>query len=147
MAGSFYTWQVSCAAGLAVLDVIESADLRPRAAATGAYLCARLESLADTDDGALIGEVRGGGLFLGVDLVRNRATREPATAEASALVSALKERHRILASLDGPAENVIIIKPPLVFGEGDADALVTAMRAVMRAMRGVDFTDATRTPT
>ena len=86
-------------------------------------------------------------MFLGIDLVRDRTTREPATAEASLLASALKERHRILTSLDGPAENVLIVKPPLVFGAADADALVGAMREEMRAMRGVDVSAATPTPT
>jgi 4-aminobutyrate aminotransferase-like enzyme len=105
---------VSCAAALAVLDVIRDEGLQENARATGDYLLAGLRDLATRSP--LIGDVRGCGLFLGVEL---NAT----AAEASALVDRMKEGG-VLLSTDGPRHNVIKIKPPLVFGRADADVLL-----------------------
>src|SRR5207247_4254763 len=71
---------VSCAIGLAVLDVVEEEGLQAHAARVGAHLLARLRALADRR--AIVGDVRGSGLFIGVELVCDGSTREPATAEA-----------------------------------------------------------------
>ena len=109
---------VSCAAALAVLDVIRDEGLQENARATGEYVLAGLRDLATRYP--LIGDVRGRGLFLGVELVRDRDTREPAAAEASDVVDRMKDLG-ILLSTDGPLHNVIKIKPPLVFGRADAD--------------------------
>ena len=118
---------VSCAAGLAVLDVIREEGLQENARVTGEYLMAGLRHLADT----LIGDVRGQGLFIGIELVRDRQTREPAPAEATALVNRMKDRG-ILLSTDGPHHNVIKIKPPIVFSRRDADALVDGLLLRLR---------------
>ena len=85
---------------------------------TGRYLLKRLEALKARH--ALIGDVRGAGLFIGVELVRDRETLEPATKEAGDVVNRMREAG-VLASTDGPFDNVIKIKPPMVFGEREAD--------------------------
>ncbi len=113
---------VSCAVGLAVLDVIREEGLQENARVTGEYLMAGLRDQAHHDP--LIGDVRGQGLFIGVELVRDRETRQPAAAEASALVNRMKDRG-ILLSTDGPYHNVIKIKPPIVFSRRDADRVLS----------------------
>jgi 4-aminobutyrate aminotransferase-like enzyme/Ser/Thr protein kinase RdoA (MazF antagonist) len=115
---------VSCAAGLAVLDVIEREGLQENAKRMGTRLRSGLESLAARH--ALIGDVRGAGLFVGVDLVRNRETREPATRETHAAVEHMREGG-VLVATDGPHGNVIKIRPPLVFGEAEVDRVVDAL--------------------
>ena len=119
---------VSCAIGLAVLDVIEAERLREHAEAVGAHFLAALRALADAHP--LIGDVRGRGLFLGVELVRDRATLEPATDEATEVIERAKDRG-ILLSTDGPYANVIKIKPPMVFTTRDADSVVAALGEVL----------------
>jgi 4-aminobutyrate aminotransferase-like enzyme len=79
----------------------------------------------------LIGDVRGLGLFLGIDLVRDRETREPATEQADYVVNRLRECG-ILAGTDGPHHNVIKLRPPLVFSEADADLFVTALESILQ---------------
>lgn len=114
---------VSCAVGLAVLDVLRDEGLQQNARETGDYLLAGLRDL----DNPLIGDVRACGLFLGIELVRDRETREPAAAEADALVNRAKESG-VLLSTDGPYHNVIKFKPPMVFTKADADRVIQAMR-------------------
>ncbi|MDP7359018.1 MAG: aminotransferase class III-fold pyridoxal phosphate-dependent enzyme, partial [Pseudomonadales bacterium] len=109
---------VSAAVGMAVLDVIELESLQGRAAELGARFIAGLEDLRGRH--AIIGDVRGRGLFLGVELVRDHETLEPAADEASAIVNAMKHRGVLLAT-DGPLHNVIKIKPPMVLSEDDVD--------------------------
>lgn len=123
---------VSCAVGLAVLDVIRDEKLQENARDTGSYLLQRLNLLQEKHP--IIGDVRGRGLFLGIELVRDRATLEPAGREASYLVERMKERG-VLLSTDGPFHNVIKIKPPIVFTRADADMLVENLDAVL----GEDF--------
>jgi 4-aminobutyrate aminotransferase-like enzyme/Ser/Thr protein kinase RdoA (MazF antagonist) len=120
---------VSCAAGLAVLDVIREEGLQENARMTGEYLLAGLRDLATRHP--WIGDVRGCGLFLGIELVRDRDTREPAAAEASQLVDRMKDLG-VLLSTDGPLHNVIKIKPPMVFGRQDADMLLQKLSAINR---------------
>ncbi len=119
---------VSCAAGLAVLDVIEEEGLQAHARDVGSELIAGLRDLAGRH--ALIGDVRGLGLFIGVELVRDRATLEPAAAEATAIIERMKTRG-ILLSTDGPLHNVLKIKPPMPFARENAAALVTHLDAVL----------------
>ncbi|WP_397547298.1 aminotransferase class III-fold pyridoxal phosphate-dependent enzyme [Rhodothermus marinus] len=119
---------VSCAVGLAVLDIIEEGRLQEHAREVGDYL--RQQLLALRERHALIGDVRGSGLFLGIELVRDRETLEPATEEARQVVEAMKRR-RILLSTDGPMNNVIKIKPPMVFTRENADLLVEKLDEVL----------------
>ena len=68
------------------------------------------------------------------------------TRQASRLCSQLKDVHRILTSIDGPHDNVLVLKPPLCFSEADAERLVGALRVELRAMHGLDLSHATHTP-
>jgi 4-aminobutyrate aminotransferase-like enzyme/Ser/Thr protein kinase RdoA (MazF antagonist) len=120
---------VSCAIGMAVLDVIEAEGLQERAGEVGRYLMAKLKELQNHHP--LIGDVRGEGLFIGIELVKDRETLEPAGEEAAAVVEAMKNRG-ILLSTDGPLHNVIKIKPPLVFNKDDADFLVGELVIVLK---------------
>lgn len=113
---------VACAAGLAVLDVLEEEGLEENARVVGDHLLRGLRSI----DHELIGDVRGLGLFLGVELVRDRETLEPATTEASRVVNRLRERG-ILAGTDGPHHNVIKLRPPLCFTREDAERVVAVL--------------------
>jgi 4-aminobutyrate aminotransferase-like enzyme/Ser/Thr protein kinase RdoA (MazF antagonist) len=125
---------VSCAAALAVLDVIRDEGLQENARATGDYLLAGLRGLASRYP--LIGDARGRGLYLGLELVRDRDTRAPAAGEASAVVDRMKEMG-VLLSTDGPLHNVIKIKPPLVFSRRDADHLLARLDHTLAAAAGL----------
>jgi len=119
---------VSCAIGLAVLDVIEQEGLQARAHRVGSYLKKRLSDLKPKH--SLIGDVRGRGLFLGIEFVRDHETLEPADIEASSIVERMRNRG-VLLSTDGPLHNVIKIKPPLQFNEENADLLVDNLDEVL----------------
>ncbi len=117
---------VSCAVGLAVLDIIREEHLQENARDTGAFFLAGLHDLASRYPA--IGDVRGLGLFIGIELVRDRETREPAPEETARIVNRMKDRG-ILLSIDGPDHNVIKIKPPMVFSVADASRVVTELEA------------------
>ena len=119
---------VACAAGLAVLDVLEEEHLQQNALRVGTHLLEGLKVLQTRH--ALIGDVRGSGLFLGIDLVLDRKTREPAARQASYLVNRLRDCG-ILTGTDGPHHNVIKLRPPLVFSEADADFFVKTLDAIL----------------
>jgi 4-aminobutyrate aminotransferase-like enzyme/Ser/Thr protein kinase RdoA (MazF antagonist) len=119
---------VACAAGLAVLDVMRDERLQERARRVGGHFIAGLERLAERHP--IIGDVRGSGLFLGLELVRDRGTLEPAAAEAAYVVDRLRELG-VLTGTDGPFQNVIKIRPPLCFSESDADLFVAVLDEVL----------------
>jgi 4-aminobutyrate aminotransferase-like enzyme len=119
---------VSCAVGLAVLDVIRDERLRQNALEVGSRFKEGLEGLKSRHP--LIGDVRGLGLFLGVELVRDRKTLAPATEEAACVVERMKDK-KILVSADGPFRNVLKIKPPLVFTSADADRFLETLDSVL----------------
>jgi 4-aminobutyrate aminotransferase-like enzyme/Ser/Thr protein kinase RdoA (MazF antagonist) len=120
---------VSCAVGLAVLDVIRDEELQQNALEVGRYLQDGLSQLQQ--EHSLIGNVRGLGLFLGIEFVRDRETREPADREAAQIVERMKDRG-VLLSTDGPFHNVIKIKPPLVFSRADGDVLISNLKYVLK---------------
>ena len=122
---------VSCAVGLAVLDVIRDERLMAHAATVGARLRTGLTGLMERH--AAIGDVRGRGLFLGVDLVGDRATRSPDGARARMVAEGMKRRG-ILISTDGPGDNVLKIKPPLPLSADDADRVVAALDETLREL-------------
>lgn len=115
---------VAMAAGLAVLDVIDQERLQENARVVGARLRAGLEELAARR--RLIGDVRGRGLMLGVELVRDRATKEPAREETAELLEQLRERG-VLVGKGGLYGNVLRIKPPLCITAADVDFAIAAL--------------------
>ncbi len=119
---------VACAAGLAVLDVLRDERLQENALRVGNHLRDRLTGLMTRHP--VIGDVRGSGLFLGVELVRDRATREPAPAQARYVTDRLRESG-VLTGTDGPFHNVLKFRPPLVVTEADADLLVVVLDEVL----------------
>ncbi|KAG7260936.1 hypothetical protein CRUP_002427, partial [Coryphaenoides rupestris] len=122
---------VSCAVGLAVLNVLEQEDLRGNASRVGAHLKDLLTKLQAKHQ--LVGDVRGVGLFLGLELVTDRALRTPATDVASMVVRRLKEE-RICVSTDGPFENVIKFKPPMCFSMEDAELVAQKIDGILTAL-------------
>ena len=120
---------VCCAAGLAVLEEIERNNLQSHALEVGNYLKSKLLKLQEQFP--IIGDIRGSGLFIGIDLVRNQTTLEPATKECSFLCTILKEKYSVLTSIDGPFDNVLVIKPPMCFSKNDADSFVVAFASAL----------------
>jgi 4-aminobutyrate aminotransferase-like enzyme len=120
---------VACAAALAVLDVIEEQGLQAKALATGNYLFAGLKELAI--DHPFIGDIRGSGLFIGIDLVTDRDSREPATAETHRAVNLLRERGVLIGST-GPFDNILKIRPPMVFSKENANLLLDKLNQVLK---------------
>ncbi len=112
---------VSCAIGMAVLDVIKEEGLQYHAKKVGAKMLEDLKELADKHE--IIGDVRGVGLFIGIELVSDRQTLTPATRKAAEMVNRLKNRG-ILLGTDGPYNNVLKIKPPMVISKNDADMFI-----------------------
>ncbi|MEO8878764.1 MAG: aminotransferase class III-fold pyridoxal phosphate-dependent enzyme [Gemmatimonadaceae bacterium] len=115
---------VSCAVGIAVLDVVRDERLQEHARVVGEALGPQLRALMDRFP--IVGDVRGSGLFWGVELVRDRATLEPAGAEASFVANRMRERG-ILLGTDGPYHNVVKIRPPMPFTAEDAELLVAEL--------------------
>jgi 4-aminobutyrate aminotransferase-like enzyme len=120
--------QVSCAIGLAVLDVLRDEDLQTHALCVGERMLGVLRPFVERH--ALVGDVRGSGFFLGVELVRDRETLEPADREASYIVNRMREEG-ILLGTDGPYHNVVKIRPPMPFDTGNAERLVDTFDRVL----------------
>jgi 4-aminobutyrate aminotransferase-like enzyme len=115
---------VSMTIASTVLDVLEDEGLQENARRVGSFLLGALGDVASRR--AIVGDVRGAGLFLGVELVRDRGTLEPATAETSAVVEAMKDRG-FLTGTEGPHHNVIKIRPPMCISMADAERLVETL--------------------
>jgi 4-aminobutyrate aminotransferase-like enzyme len=112
---------VSCAIGLKVLEVVQEEKLQAHALVVGDRLLSGLRELQQRHE--IIADVRGSGLFIGVELVRDR---EPAAVEAARVVNQMRERG-ILIGTDGPHHNVLKIRPPMPFSEANADELIAAL--------------------
>lgn len=123
---------VSMVQGLATLEVIDKEGTQANAHKIGNYLKEKLSGLMDTH--RLIGEVRGLGLMLGVELVKDRKTKEPATAETAELMERAKNRG-LLIGKGGLYGNVLRLKPPMCLNLGDADFIVDTIDNVLREMR------------
>jgi 4-aminobutyrate aminotransferase-like enzyme len=119
---------VSAAVGLAVLDVIENENILQHVKEVGLYLGDGLRALAGKHE--VIGDVRGKGLFYGVEIVRDRKTRSPDADKAGAIKESLRE-NGVLLGATGPAGNVIKIRPPLVFSRPDAQLLLEKLDHVL----------------
>jgi len=119
---------VSCAIGLAVLEVIEEEELQKNALETGSYLKQKLSALMKSYPE--IGDIRGFGFFLGIEFVKDRDTLEPHTKLAGYMKNRFKE-NEILVDTDGPHENVIKIKPPMCFNKRNAQQLIDELEKVL----------------
>ncbi len=119
---------VSCAIGKAVLDVIETEQLQENAATVGKQLLEGFKRLKQKYP--LIGDVRGQGLYLGVELVKNRQTLEPAAQEADYIINRMRD-HGILISTDGPLYNVLKLKPPMVITADNADEIISVLDKIL----------------
>jgi 4-aminobutyrate aminotransferase-like enzyme len=112
---------VSAAVGLAVLDVVERENILQNVHEVSAYLGGKLRELASRFP--LIGDVRGKGFFMGLELVKDRNTLEPAAEEAGRVRDAMRDQG-VLVATSGPLDNLIKIRPPLVFSRDNADLLL-----------------------
>ena len=119
---------VSAAIGLAVLDIIERERLQEHAAVVGGTLKANLASLAMRHES--VGDVRGRGLFLGIEFVEDRNTRTP-SAQAARYIANRGAELGILLSTDGPDHNIIKIKPPMTFNQNDSERLVATLDKIL----------------
>lgn len=119
---------VACAAGRAVLQVIQEEGLQEKAHLTGQYLMEQLRQLQQRHD--IIAEVRGHGLFLGVELSQNG---QPKAREGAYIINRMRAMG-VLMSTDGPQHNVLKIKPPLSFGMKEADQLSKRLGAVLQEL-------------
>ena len=119
---------VSCAVGHAVLNVIEEEGLQQNAKDVGKYLKSLLNELKEKY--SMIGDVRGHGLFLGIELVRDLESLDPAGKEADQIENAMNEKG-ILISTDGPDHNILKIKPPLVFNRENALFLTETLDEIL----------------
>lgn len=134
-AGYFNTFggnPVAAAAGMAVLETIAKEGLQENARETGAYLLDGLTSLANASP--RVGDVRGCGLYIGVEFVRSRATKKPDPKAAERIVNGLRERN-VLIGTAGLHGNILKIRPPLPFAREHADILLEAFAAALTDLK------------
>jgi 4-aminobutyrate aminotransferase-like enzyme len=122
---------VAMAAAQAVLNVIRDEKLVENSLRVGKILREGFQTMAKKYE--QFGDVRGSGLYVGVEMVKDRTTKEPDAAAAAAVVNGLRAR-RVLISATGPNANVLKVRPPLVFTEANADRLLTETEAVMATL-------------
>lgn len=122
---------VAAAAGKAVLDTIRTEGLQQNALVVGRHIMERVKSLSAIHPA--IGDVRGSGLFIGVEIVADSTIKHPDAALTTRIVNGLRER-RILISASGPNANVLKIRPPLIFSRENADMLVDALGNVLKTL-------------
>jgi 4-aminobutyrate aminotransferase-like enzyme len=120
---------VSCAIGSEVLATVLDEHLQTHARQIGDHMLSRLNELKSRYK--IIGDVRGSGMFLGVELVRDRETLEPATDEADTIVN-LMRGEGILLGTDGPFHNVLKIRPPMPFDQNDAERLIAVLDRILK---------------
>ena len=125
---TFASSPVQAAAGMAVLDVIESEGLLARSAAVGRTLYEAIAAMAG--DVPWIGDVRGTGLFVGIDVVKDKVSREEDLAAAVTLVNRLRNKGFLISNA-GERGNVLKIRPPLVFESHHAESFLTGFREVV----------------
>ncbi|MBT33487.1 MAG: aminotransferase class III, partial [Thalassobius sp.] len=123
---------VSCSIGNAVLDVLEEENLQQHAKITGEHLIQGFKTLAKNY--AQIGDVRGSGLFLGIEIVDQNGNRSELAGEQAAIIKNKLRDKFILSSTDGPYESVLKFKPPLCFNTKNADQLLNAVEQILKTM-------------
>ena len=119
---------ISCVIGREVLSIVEEENLQRNAQQIGRYLMEGLKKLQQQF--AIIGDVRGHGLFLGFELVKDRVAKTPAAEQATYLANRMRQRG-ILMSTDGPDHNVIKLKPPMCFDQKNADFLLEQIEFIL----------------
>lgn len=124
---------VSCAIANAVMRVIDEEKLQENCLVVGKYLVEQASELIK--DFELIGDVRGQGLFFGIELVKDRKQRTPATEEANFVVDRMKNVHKILVSSDGPDDNVVKLKPPMVFDKENVDEFIAGFKECLQTIQ------------
>lgn len=134
---------VSCAIANAVMRVIDEENLQENALKVGKFLNDQCNAMKKDFD--IIGDVRGIGLFVGIELVNNKRTREPATEAARYVVNRMKNVHKILVSSDGPNDNVIKLKPPMVFSKENGEEFIKGFRECLTQL-GLDRINSVRAP-
>lgn len=122
---------VSCAAALAVLDVIEGEGLQQNAQLVGEHLVAGLQALSQKH--SVIGDIRGNGLFVAVEFVSDRATRAADAKTAATVVNELRNRG-VLTGAIGPDNNILKLRPPMVIQTAEADLMLATLDEVLQAM-------------
>jgi 4-aminobutyrate aminotransferase-like enzyme len=122
---------VSCAIGLSVLEVIAEENLQANALEVGNYLLSELEKIKLHCPH--IGDVRGTGFYIGAEFVNNREDKQPAAEIVDQVVQSMRDK-QILLSTDGPAHNVLKIKPPMVFSHENADEFLQAFEQTLKEM-------------
>lgn len=122
---------VSVAAASAVLDVFEKENVRERVAVNGATLRAGLEEL--TRDSPYVAEIRGNGLYLGVEIVEHRDALKPDSARCESIIKDLRD-HRVLISRTGPAGNVLKVRPPVAFTDSDVSRFLEIFAVVAKKL-------------
>ena len=120
---------VAAATAMAVLDVVQGEGLQENARVVGAYFAEGLRALAKDHDA--LGPLRAAGLFLGQDIVQGGDPLAPDAARTSRIVNGLRAA-RVLISATGPRQNVLKIRPPLVFSKANVDHFLTAFEAVLK---------------
>ncbi len=120
--------EVSCAAGMSVLDVLRDERLLENAQRVGEHVISGMCNLQKKHE--IIGDVRGRGMFFAVEMVTNRQTREPAGARTKAIVNSMRERG-VLISRIGPHDNILKIRPPMCFTQDNADLLLMTLDSVL----------------
>lgn len=114
------------------MDVVENENLQMNALTVGDFLLENCTKLLNDFD--VIGDVRGWGLFVGLEMVTSKKCRTPATYEAEWIVNRMKSKHRILISSDGPHENVLKLKPPMVFNMDNAKEFLVAITECLNTL-------------
>ncbi|KAL7305702.1 hypothetical protein TKK_0001958 [Trichogramma kaykai] len=133
---------VSCAIANAVMEVIERENLQEHARKVGDHLLSELKKLAKRRP--IIGDVRGVGLFIGIELVLDRKSRSPATAEAKHVVYRMKEE-KIIVSSEGPDYNILKLKPPMVFSIDNANHFVACLDDILQEVETEELPKPTTT--
>jgi len=120
---------IPVAAAAAVLDVLEEENVQQRVLENGALLRAGIEEL--TRESPYVAEVRGRGLYVGVEIVKDRETLAPDRGRAEDVISDMRDR-RVLISASGPVANVLKIRPPLAFSSADVTRFLDTFAEVAK---------------
>jgi len=123
---------VACAIGNAVLDALEAGNFQQNAHKVGEYFLNMLMRLKPKHK--IIGDIRGLGLYIGVEFVLDHEKLDPATQFTKQVTNLLKDKHRILTGVGGRYNNVLRMKPPLCFTEANVDHFIICLESVLHEL-------------